>query len=119
MQRLRQMEPACLSVPRRPVRAGSLAAILPLCALLGACGIAPGMRMQAPASIPLQSGATPADSVALPVPVTNIDVSLIRRMREAERGQRGDAHDIDALPDAYTIGRGDVLQITEIGRAHV
>ncbi|KEZ02587.1 sugar ABC transporter substrate-binding protein [Burkholderia sp. MSh2] len=100
------------SAPRRPARAGSLAAILPLCALLGACGIAPGMRMQQPASIPLQSGATPADSAALPVPVTNIDLSLIRRLRDAEHGARGDARDIVAAPGVYTIGRGDVLQIT-------
>ena len=106
------MESARAIAPRRPMRVGSLVMILPLCALLGACGIAPGMRMQQPASIPLQGGATPAESAALPVPVTNIDLSLIRRMRDTERSTRGEARDIVAAPDAYTIGRGDVLQIT-------
>ncbi|MDN7425302.1 polysaccharide biosynthesis/export family protein [Burkholderia sp. AU45388] len=110
MQRLRQMEPA--RAPRRRSRVGPLVMILPLCALLGACGIAPGMRMQQPASIPLQSGMTPGESATLPVPVTNIDLSLIRRMRDTERGVPGELRDIVSSPDAYTIGRGDVLQIT-------
>ncbi|WP_244130366.1 polysaccharide biosynthesis/export family protein [Burkholderia sp. BCC0044] len=86
--------------------------IVPLCALLGACGIAPGMRMYQPASIPLQSGATPDERATLPVPVTNIDLSLIRRMRDTERGTRGELRDVVSSPDAYTVGRGDVLQIT-------
>lgn len=110
MQKLRQMEPA--HAPRRRSRVGRLVMILPLCALLGACGIAPGMRMQQPASIPLQSGTTPGESATLPVPVTNIDLSLIRRMRDTERSVPGELHDIVSSPDAYTIGRGDVLQIT-------
>ena len=110
MQRLRQMEPA--RAPRRRSRVGRLVMILPLCALLGACGIAPGMRMQQPASIPLQSGTTPGDNATLPVPVTNIDLSLIRRMRDTERSVPGELRDIASSPDAYTIGRGDVLQIT-------
>ncbi|MET1533245.1 MULTISPECIES: polysaccharide biosynthesis/export family protein [Burkholderia] len=110
MQRLRQMEPA--RAPRRRSRVGRLVMILPLCALLGACGIAPGMRMQQPASIPLQSGTTPGDNATLPVPVTNIDLSLIRRMRDTERSVPGELRDIASSPDAYTLGRGDVLQIT-------
>ncbi|WP_175976061.1 polysaccharide biosynthesis/export family protein [Burkholderia sp. BCC1047] len=110
MQKLRQMEPA--HAPRRRSRVGRLVMILPLCALLGACGIAPGMRMQQPASIPLQSGTTPGESATLPVPVTNIDLSLIRHMRDTERSVPGELHDIVSSPDAYTIGRGDVLQIT-------
>ncbi|KWU27825.1 sugar ABC transporter substrate-binding protein [Burkholderia sp. MS389] len=104
------MEPA--RAPRRRSRVGRLVMILPLCALLGACGIAPGMRMQQPASIPLQSGTTPGDNATLPVPVTNIDLSLIRRMRDTERSVPGELRDIASSPDAYTIGRGDVLQIT-------
>ncbi|MEF9503301.1 polysaccharide biosynthesis/export family protein [Burkholderia sp. 1B3(2022)] len=104
------MEPA--RAPRRRSRVGRLVMILPLCALLGACGIAPGMRMQQPASIPLQSGTTPGDNATLPVPVTNIDLSLIRRMRDTERSVPGELRDIASSPDAYTLGRGDVLQIT-------
>ncbi|AZQ53976.1 sugar ABC transporter substrate-binding protein [Burkholderia cenocepacia] len=104
------MEPA--RAPCRRARVGPLVMILPLCALLGACGIAPGMRMQQPASIPLQSGTTPGESATLPVPVTNIDLSLIRRMRDTERSVPGELRDIVSSPDAYTIGRGDVLQIT-------
>ncbi|MBP0604873.1 polysaccharide biosynthesis/export family protein [Burkholderia sp. CpTa8-5] len=104
------MEPA--RAPRRRSRVGRLVMILPLCALLGACGIAPGMRMQQPASIPLQSGTTPGGNATLPVPVTNIDLSLIRRMRDTERSVPGELRDIASSPDAYTLGRGDVLQIT-------
>ncbi|WP_175902487.1 polysaccharide biosynthesis/export family protein [Burkholderia seminalis] len=111
MQRLRQMESARAIAPRRPMRVGSLVMIPLLCALLGACGIAPGMRMQQPTSIPLQSGAAQAESTVLPVSITNIDLSLIRRMRDTERSTRGEARDVVGAPDAYTIGRGDVLQI--------
>ncbi|WP_404824019.1 polysaccharide biosynthesis/export family protein [Burkholderia seminalis] len=111
MQRLRQMESVRAIAPRRPMRVGSLVMIPPLCALLGACGIAPGMRMQQPTSIPLQSVTAQAESTVLPVSITNIDLSLIRRMRDTERSTRGEARDVVGSPDAYTIGRGDVLQI--------
>ncbi len=110
MQRLHQTG---LAHGRRPYRSwGRLVLILPLCAWLGACGVAPGMSMQQPVSIPLESGTTPDHRAALPIPVTNIDLSLIRRMHEMERNGRGLAPDIVASPEAYTIGRGDVLQIT-------
>ncbi len=110
MQRLHQ---TWLAHRRRPYRSwGRLVLILPLCAWLGACGVAPGMSMQQPVSIPLESGTTPGHRAALPIPVTNIDLSLIRRMHEMERNGRGLAPDIVASPEAYTIGRGDVLQIT-------
>ncbi|AJW95644.1 polysaccharide biosynthesis/export family protein [Burkholderia gladioli pv. gladioli] len=110
MQRLHQTG---LAHGRRPYRSwGRLVMILPLCAWLGACGVAPGMSMQQPVSIPLESGTTPDHRAALPIPVTNIDLSLIRRMHEIERNGRGVAPDIVASPEAYTIGRGDVLQIT-------
>ncbi|WP_186257357.1 polysaccharide biosynthesis/export family protein [Burkholderia gladioli] len=110
MQRLHQTG---LAHGRRPYRSwGRLVLILPLCAWLGACGVAPGMSMQQPVSIPLESGTTPDHRPALPIPVTNIDLSLIRRMHEMERNGRGLAPDIVASPEAYTIGRGDVLQIT-------
>ncbi len=110
MQRLHQTG---LAHRRRPYRSwGRLVLILPLCAWLGACGVAPGMSMQQPVSIPLESGTTPDHRAALPIPVTNIDLSLIRRMHEMERNGRGLAPDIVASPEAYTIGRGDVLQIT-------
>ncbi|WP_186139195.1 polysaccharide biosynthesis/export family protein [Burkholderia gladioli] len=110
MQRLHQTG---LAHGRRPYRSwGRLVMILPLCAWLGACGVAPGMSMQQPVSIPLESVTTPDHRAALPIPVTNIDLSLIRRMHEIERNGRGVAQDIVASPEAYTIGRGDVLQIT-------
>ncbi|MDN7917050.1 polysaccharide biosynthesis/export family protein [Burkholderia gladioli] len=110
MQRVHQTG---LAHGRRPYRSwGRLVLILPLCAWLGACGVAPGMSMQQPVSIPLESGTTPDHRAALPIPVTNIDLSLIRRMHEMERNGRGLAPDIVASPEAYTIGRGDVLQIT-------
>ncbi|WP_186106947.1 polysaccharide biosynthesis/export family protein [Burkholderia gladioli] len=110
MQRLHQTG---LAHGRRPYRSwGRLVLILPLCAWLGACGVAPGMSMQQPVSIPLESGTTPDHRAALPIPVTNIDLSLIRRMHEMERNGRSLAPDIVASPEAYTIGRGDVLQIT-------
>ncbi|MBU9422236.1 polysaccharide biosynthesis/export family protein [Burkholderia gladioli] len=110
MQRLHQTG---LAHRRRPYRSwGRLVLILPLCAWLGACGVAPGMSMQQPVSIPLESGTTPDHRAALPIPVTNIDLSLIRRMHEMERNGRGLVPDIVASPEAYTIGRGDVLQIT-------
>ncbi len=69
MQRLHQTG---LAHGRRPYRSwGRLVMILPLCAWLGACGVAPGMSMQQPVSIPLESVTTPDHRAALPIPVTN------------------------------------------------
>ncbi|AOK46154.1 sugar ABC transporter substrate-binding protein [Burkholderia sp. MSMB617WGS] len=92
---------------------------VPLCVVLAGCGVAPGMRMKQPANVPVSSADASASNEAgreprgeqLPVPITNIDLNLIRTLRDAQRGARG-ASDLATPVSGYTIGRGDVLQIT-------
>ncbi|MDD1479052.1 polysaccharide biosynthesis/export family protein [Burkholderia thailandensis] len=91
---------------------------VPLCAALAtlsACGVAPGMRMKQPASVPVSVAPAVAGGESrgeqLPVPITDIDLNLIRTLRDAQRLPRR-ASDLASPASAYTIGRGDVLQIT-------
>lgn len=83
-----------------------------LLAALTACGVAPGMRMSANPSLPVSG--TGSTAVKLPVPVQEIDVSLLREKSEAAPAPLTD--DLTALkryvPTPYLIGPGDVLQIT-------
>ncbi|AOJ08990.1 polysaccharide biosynthesis/export family protein [Burkholderia mayonis] len=107
--------------PRRTygARVRLLTMWVPLCAALGACGIAPGMRMKQPANVPVSSAAAGASAEAgreprgepLPIPITDIDLNLIRTLRDTQRGAPG-APDLASPASGYTIGRGDVLQIT-------
>ncbi|WP_408502984.1 polysaccharide biosynthesis/export family protein [Paraburkholderia sediminicola] len=87
-------------------------AMLSMCAALCACGVAPGMRMRQPANIPLESGGPQQEDKQLNVPITDINLGLIARMREAERASQQDWSALVAPPAAYSVGPGDVLQIT-------
>ncbi|MFM0362143.1 polysaccharide biosynthesis/export family protein [Paraburkholderia sediminicola] len=86
--------------------------MLSMCAALCACGVAPGMRMRQPANIPLESGGPQQEDKQLNVPITDINLGLIARMREAERASQQDWSALVAPPAAYSVGPGDVLQIT-------
>ncbi|WP_408465804.1 polysaccharide biosynthesis/export family protein [Paraburkholderia fungorum] len=87
-------------------------ATLSMCAALCACTVAPGMRMRQPASLPLESGTTPKEDTQLNVPITDINLGLIARLREDARTSQQDWPGLMAAPAAYSVGPGDVLQIT-------
>jgi polysaccharide biosynthesis/export protein len=87
-------------------------ATLSMCAVLCACTVAPGMRMRQPANLPLESGTTPKEDTQLSVPITDINLGLIARMREDARTSQQDWRGLMAAPAAYSVGPGDVLQIT-------
>ena len=77
--------------------------IILLAALLGACAMAPGMKMTEPAEIP--GGQV--------VRVTPITIDLLNRMEETRRSQvREIAQEFSVQKLQYLIGPGDVLQIT-------
>jgi polysaccharide biosynthesis/export protein len=106
---------------------GSVA--IALCMMLGACGIAPGMRMSLkqgpsqPASAESTSGGPAvtggastqvvnATDTTPEVPVTELNVAFIKTLQEDRTKQQQQQADLlSAVPQPYTIGAGDVLQI--------
>ncbi|MFM0502660.1 polysaccharide biosynthesis/export family protein [Paraburkholderia caffeinilytica] len=90
-----------------------LAWIAALQLALSACSIAPGMKMQKTATLPLTSASEQAPAEQLPVPMTEVTLSSIDEIRgEAERRNDESASALLGRGQAYTIGVGDVLQIT-------
>ncbi|EGD03968.1 polysaccharide biosynthesis/export family protein [Burkholderia pseudomultivorans] len=81
--------------------------------MLAACGIAPGMRMSSPATLPVESGSAQEPKKDVDVPITDINLNLIQQLRAAEAGA-GDERirGLIGKPQPYTLGVGDVLQIT-------
>jgi polysaccharide export outer membrane protein len=93
-------------------KAGMLIATLPVCVTMAACSVAPGMRMEQPAVLPTNaSSASSADS-SLQVPIADIDLNLIERMHEEAQKVSPAWIDLTRASQAYTVGPGDVLQIT-------
>ena len=91
-------------------RAAACAAIT---ATLGACAVAPGMKMGRSPSVPAVSAgeATPASDLG--IPITPVDLTLIRQMQDA--GAQKSVEESQTLftkAGAYRLGVGDVLQIT-------
>ncbi|MEX3979646.1 polysaccharide biosynthesis/export family protein [Paraburkholderia sp. EG287A] len=106
-----------------------------LCVALGACAIAPGMRMlvapgttQAAPGVGTSANAATASSEASPggegtqvasatsstpeVAITELNVDTVKRFQEARQKQQQQQVDLlSTTPQAYTIGAGDVLQI--------
>ncbi|WP_106286107.1 MULTISPECIES: polysaccharide biosynthesis/export family protein [unclassified Paraburkholderia] len=71
------------------------------------------MRMTTPATLPLTSGDAQTPPVDLQVPIVDINTALIRTMRD-EVGQPTavESNKLFAYTSGYTLGVGDVLQIT-------
>ncbi|KVF67027.1 polysaccharide biosynthesis/export family protein [Burkholderia vietnamiensis] len=104
----------------RPGRWGRALAPLALSVVVAGCAVAPGMRMNDAPALQLSSARSGEPARALDVPIREIDVDLLQRMRDGD-GDGGDAGDRSANVDAllaergkggYRIGAGDVLQIT-------
>jgi polysaccharide export outer membrane protein len=84
-----------------------------LCALLSACAAAPGMRMTGPATLPVKSADEGTPTVEMQVPITEINIALIKQMRdEAARTDIEQGRALASRDNTYTLGDGDVLQIT-------
>lgn len=82
-------------------------------AALSACAIAPGMRMKPAPSLPVTSADGRTAATELPVPITDINVELIRHMREAAaKANISEMRELFDEPTPYTLAVGDVLQIT-------
>lgn len=86
---------------------------LVLCAALSGCALAPGMTMTAPAALNVASGDANTAPATMPVAITEIDANLIRQLKAADIAT-GDEQvkRLSGQPGPYTLGNGDVLQIT-------
>jgi polysaccharide export outer membrane protein len=87
--------------------------VVAACMSLVACAAAPGMKMSSPAVLPVTSGDTQIPPERLPVPIENINVSLIAQMQSQLVQTRSiQLRELMTAPAVYTLGKGDVLQIT-------
>ncbi|WP_253958770.1 polysaccharide biosynthesis/export family protein [Paraburkholderia fungorum] len=86
---------------------------LATCAAISACAVAPGMRMTAPATLPVSNADSRAPGDEIKIPIADINLSLIKQMHDsaADDGAQ-EAKELFDKPGAYRLGTGDVLQIT-------
>lgn len=100
-----------VKVNQRCFRLGSL--LLSVCATLSACGVAPGMRMVQPAVVPVTSGDATLRDTIIQIPITDINLTLVRELQlKAAKAPLEQFEGARSAAMPYTIGRGDVLQIT-------
>jgi polysaccharide export outer membrane protein len=87
---------------------------LVLSAILCACGLVPGQHLTTPAELPVTTADNGDVTSSVQIPIVPIDLTLIRHMRE-ERVNEVEATNplhLSTRAGPYTIGAGDVLQIT-------
>ncbi|SFH87748.1 polysaccharide biosynthesis/export family protein [Paraburkholderia megapolitana] len=95
---------------RRPA---ALALSIVASVALSACGVAPGMRMITPATLPVTGGDAQTPATDMPVPIADINTTLIRQLRDdAAQANVDQLRELSVKPGPYTLGIGDVLQIT-------
>jgi len=84
-----------------------------VCVGLVACTAAPGMKMSTPAALQVTSGDERTPPTNLPVQIKDINVTLIARLQSQLAQARSEQlRDLTSVPAIYTLGKGDVLQIT-------
>lgn len=85
-------------------------------AMVSACSLAPGQRMVTPATLQDTGGKFSTEpQQQIDVPITDINLELLRRMNSAAEAQSeasAESLGLFGKPSAYKIGPGDVLQIT-------
>ncbi|WP_457920668.1 polysaccharide biosynthesis/export family protein [Paraburkholderia hospita] len=93
-------------------------AAIAMSSLLGGCAVAPGMRMSVAnpqtGSDSAQAGSTStAATLAAPqIPITELDIDVIRRLQDERRkAQQLQVKLLSTGPKPYGVGAGDVLQI--------
>ncbi|MFL9909276.1 polysaccharide biosynthesis/export family protein [Paraburkholderia sp. RL17-337-BIB-A] len=72
------------------------------------------MRMRSPATLPISDATPTQPAPQLQVPITDVNFDLLSKLREVAANARTDATEslMKVTRDAYTLGPGDVLQIT-------
>jgi len=98
-----------------PGQRGKRARMLALgfCVVLSGCGVAPGMRMTEPATLPVSGGDAHTPATSMPVPISEIDATLIRQLNASAATTGAEQwKTLSGRPAPYTLGVGDVLQIT-------
>ncbi|MFP3836045.1 hypothetical protein, partial [Chryseobacterium sp. SIMBA_028] len=66
-----------------------------------------------PATLPVASGNSEVPPIEMQIPIADINVALTERMREADvRANAVQLRELLSKPEPYTVGAGDVLQIT-------
>jgi polysaccharide export outer membrane protein len=82
-------------------------------ASLSACAFAPGMRMREPVQSPTTSGSDKTPVSEVDFSIADINASLIEQLRDADaKANDGETANLLSRPSPYTLGVGDVLQIT-------
>ncbi|PPK45408.1 polysaccharide export outer membrane protein [Trinickia symbiotica] len=86
-----------------------------LAGLVSACSIVPGQRMEQPPTVTETGGQYSKEpEQKVQIPITDINLALIRQMN-GQAGAQPLSPQLTSLfgkPSAYTVGPGDVLQIT-------
>ncbi|SOE93289.1 polysaccharide export outer membrane protein [Burkholderia sp. D7] len=80
--------------------------------VLSGCALAPGLNMSWSDPGTVVKTSDTAQQNEPPVPINEIDVALLRQMREAERLTSSSAASLITAPAPYVLGPGDVLNIT-------
>ncbi|SAL31123.1 polysaccharide export protein [Caballeronia udeis] len=80
--------------------------------VLSGCALAPGLNMSWSDPGPVVKTGDTAQQNEPPVAINEIDVALLRQMREAERLTLPSAASLITAPAPYVLGPGDVLNIT-------
>lgn len=92
-------------------RALRIAAIVAAGSAISACSSLPGMNMQSDNVSTISTAAENPQAVS-PVPIGEIDVALIKQMRETVRSMSSTSDFLVAKPKPYVLGTGDVVNIT-------
>jgi polysaccharide biosynthesis/export protein len=99
-----------ITKPRTSLR--SLIAAGAASTVLSGCALAPGLNLSWSDPGAGVKTSEVAEQNAPPVPINEIDVALLKQMREAERLATSSAASLITTPAPYVLGPGDVLNIT-------
>jgi polysaccharide biosynthesis/export protein len=103
----------CYSEPRN--RALHTFVFVAMAGVLSACSIVPGQRMVTPPAVAESGGEYSKEpEQGVPVPITDINLQLIRQIngQAAKEPLSPQLQSLFGKPGPYTVGPGDVLQIT-------
>lgn len=105
------LHPRCGSRPMGANRVRATIAVAACAGLLSACVMAPGMRMAQNPTVPVKTGDASAPPIS--VPITEIDLDLVKQLRAGVGdGESDRIRSLLSEPQSYSLGPGDVLQIT-------
>lgn len=80
---------------------------LGFCVVLSGCGVAPGMRMTDPATLPVSGGDANTPATSMPVPIAEINATLIRQLSASAATAGAEQwKTLSGRPAPYTLGVG-------------